>query len=195
MNNKNTDFRRILKLISNKQVILVALIGIVIITGTARYLNTNKAVETSGSGDILATIPLESMEPVIIKVDEILPTVDTNLQSDYFTTSRMDRDQSRSRAVEILSGILESSLSTSEERRAAQEDISKISFSIETEAVIESLIRAKSFNEVVVFITDAGVNVVVQSNGITAAQAAQIKDIVMENVKVEAANVKILEIK
>ena len=66
---------------------------------------------------------------------------------------------------------------------------------IETEGKIENVIKAKGFTDCMVYLDSEKVDVIVQSNGLTDSEAAQIMDAVMSEVDVEESNVSIIEIK
>ena len=66
---------------------------------------------------------------------------------------------------------------------------------MESEGNIESLIKAQGFNECVVYLDGTSAKVVVQTDGMEAAQAAAIKDIILGEVSVPAENIRIFEVK
>jgi stage III sporulation protein AH len=59
----------------------------------------------------------------------------------------------------------------------------------EKEMVVENLIKAKGFSDVIVFIHEGYVNVVVDAAQLTTAQASQIQDIVVKECSVEVSKV------
>ena len=66
---------------------------------------------------------------------------------------------------------------------------------VESEGNIESLIKAQGFHECVVYLDGTSAKVVVQTEGMDAAQAAAIKDIILGEVSVPAENIRIFEVK
>ena len=65
----------------------------------------------------------------------------------------------------------------------------------ESENTIESLIKAQGFQDCVVYLNDTSANIVVKSDGLIPAEAAQIKDILLTEVTIPAENIRIFEVK
>ena len=77
----------------------------------------------------------------------------------------------------------------------AQEKLLALSDAADAEGRIENLVKAKGFSECVAMIGDESVNVVVQSEGLGAADVIAIKDIAVAETEQTAENVKIIESK
>lgn len=114
---------------------------------------------------------------------------------EYFTSSRLNRQQSKDKAIELLETVVNNESSSKESIEKANAEISDIAAKTEIEGTVENLIKAKGFNDCVVFIGSDIANVVVKSDGLTAQQAAQISEIVVSQTKFSSANVKIVEVK
>ena len=89
--------------------------------------------------------------------------------------------------------VINNANTTQEAKDKAQAQIFDISKSIEAEGNIENLIKAKGFEDVVVFINDGCVTVTVRTKGLTASETAKIKDIILGEIKNN--NIKIVEVK
>ena len=98
---------------------------------------------------------------------------------DYFAQARLNKLTSRDEAVETLKMVLGGGDITSEEIASYTEDAMTLSSLIESETVIEDLIKASGFEDCVVYLDGENASIVVKSDGLTAAQAAQIKDILL----------------
>ena len=59
---------------------------------------------------------------------------------------------------------------------------------------IENLIKAKGFGEVIVSATSNTINVIVETNGLTNAEVAQIVDVVRNNSDYSFDSIKITEV-
>ena len=57
------------------------------------------------------------------------------------------------------------------------------------------MIKATGFEDCVVYLDDDNASIVVKSSGLTPAQAAQIKDILLSEVEVLNENIRIFEVK
>lgn len=66
---------------------------------------------------------------------------------------------------------------------------------IESESKMETLIKSKGFKDCVVYLSDQSAKVVVKSDGLEQAQAAQIMDIVVSESEVPSENISIVEVK
>ncbi|MDR0406097.1 MAG: SpoIIIAH-like family protein [Clostridiales bacterium] len=157
----------------------VTLAALVLLIGAAGYINLTHtpgedALPASGEAVIEETPP---------------PAAD-----DYFTASRLERERSRSAAMDICKEVVNNPQGTSDAKANAQNDLAAFAKAIETEAVLEGLIKAKGFDDVIVYLADGNANVVVKTIGLTPAQAAQIKDLIVENAKIKADKIKIVEV-
>ncbi len=116
-------------------------------------------------------------------------------KEEYFTNSRLTRKQSKDEAIELLEAVVNSESSSAEAVEKANAEISSIAAKTELEGTVESLIKAKGFEDCVVFISSDLVNVVVSTDGLTQEQAAQINEIVVSQTDISASNIKIVEVK
>jgi stage III sporulation protein AH len=115
--------------------------------------------------------------------------------SEYFTNSRMTRRQSKDEAIELLKTVVESESSSPESIEKANAEISAIAKQTELEGTVENLIKAKGFEDCVVFISSDVVNVVVSTEGLKPEQAAQINEIVVTQTGVLSSDIKIVGVK
>ncbi|MGN1320612.1 MAG: SpoIIIAH-like family protein [Acutalibacteraceae bacterium] len=118
-----------------------------------------------------------------------------NEDADYFETARNDRQKVLSEAQETVEETLKSANATDAEREKAFETVNQIAARVEKANNIETLLKAKGFNDAVVVIGDSDVNVVVKSDGITTAQTLQIQDIVTAQTEIPLGNIKIVTVK
>ena len=96
--------------------------------------------------------------------------------SDFFAESIVNRSRARDEAMEVLQTVID--LGASPEASAqALADISRIAANIEKEANMESLIKAKGFEECIAVISDDTVNIIVKSDELLPNEVAQIKEI------------------
>ena len=114
---------------------------------------------------------------------------------EYFTGSRLTRQQSKDAALDMLKAVVENESSSAESVEKANAEIVSIAEDTELEGTVENLIKAKGFKDCVVFISSDVVNVVVSSDGLSAEQAAQINEIVATQTKMPTSKIKIVEIK
>lgn len=114
-------------------------------------------------------------------------------QTDYFAAASLDRQKARDEALEVLKAVAESESALPEAIEAALSDISAIADAIACEANIESLVKAKGFEDCIAVISDNGASVIVKSDTLTASEIAQIKEIVYEQAGILPANLTIVQ--
>ena len=110
----------------------------------------------------------------------------------YFTATALNRQQSRDEAIDVLKLVSESSESSEEARAEASAKISKIAIDMQNESNIETLVKAKGFEECVAIISDNSVSVIVSADELKAAEAAQILAIVYDTTGISPENVSII---
>jgi stage III sporulation protein AH len=161
------------KALINRQVVLGLLVMIIITAGIINWATSKENEEA---------LPVVSTD--IGDFADILPLPEPETP-DYFAQARFDRDVSRGQALELLESTRDNS---------AFEDIRKISQNIQTEALIEGLIRSKGFENAIAYVGEDYANVIVQAKGLTPPQVAQIKDIITSQSGLSADKIRIAEI-
>ncbi len=117
---------------------------------------------------------------------------DADETQDYFTATALDRQEARDEAIDVLKLISESAESSAEAKAEAQDKISKIALDIQNESNIETLVKAKGFEDCIAVISEGSVTVVVSADELMASQTAQILTIVYETTGIEPAKVSII---
>ncbi len=127
---------------------------------------------------------------------------DTNIQdtldkdentSDYFAQTVLSRQQARDEALEVLQAVATNSSALPEAIDAALADIAQIAKDIDSESKIETLVRAKGFEECIAVISDDSATVIVKTDGLLASEVAQINEIVYEQSGILPTGLKIIE--
>lgn len=112
----------------------------------------------------------------------------------YFASVQISRQQARDEALEVLQLVIDSDSAIESAKQEAIADVSRIADEIAAEANIETLIKAKGFEECVAVISDGKANVVVKTDSaLMQNEVAQILEIVVEQSGISAENVKITE--
>ena len=113
--------------------------------------------------------------------------------ADFFAASQIERQRARDEAIEVLQSVVDDATALDSAKEQALADIAAIAANIETEANIESLIKAKGFEECVAVISGDKANIVVKSEGLKPNQLSQILEIVYLQADILPANVTISE--
>ena len=112
---------------------------------------------------------------------------------DFFASAEVSRKQARDEAIEVRQGVVDDKGSLDAAKEQALKDISAMAANIALEANIESLIKAKGFEECVTVLNGDKATVVVKSEGLKPNQLSQILEIVYLQAGVLPANVTITE--
>ena len=112
--------------------------------------------------------------------------------NDYFSAVVLNREQSRDEAIDVLKLVTESEESSEQARAEASEKLAKIALDIQNEANIETLVKAKGFEECVAVISEDSVSVIVGAEELQAAEAAQILAIVYETTGISPEHISII---
>lgn len=121
--------------------------------------------------------------------------VETNATPTYFSEAATARKKAREEAISLLEETLNKVDATSSAKAEATEKMTLIAKRIETEAAIETLIKAKGFENVLVVIGDNDVNVIIEKSDLLPSQTLQIQDAVTSQYKISLENIKIVNIK
>lgn len=111
---------------------------------------------------------------------------------DYFVEFRSGRDSAYELELKYLEDIIATSASDAETLADVQEAKLALISNIDKEFTMESLIKAKGYEDAAVMIKQGSVDVVVKSAVLEPTQVAQILSIVMEETGEPATNVNII---
>lgn len=148
---------------------------------------TNSNVQTSGN--IQTNINEQTNNQVSASQTNNIPQTDNS----YYTQSKLDREKMYSQMLENYQKILEADNLSTEEKTTAQEEIKKINNEKNAIMIAENLIKTKGLEEVLLFVNNGNVSVVVRAEKLDESQIAQIQNIVTRelNVKVTKINVSV----
>ncbi len=118
-------------------------------------------------------------------------------RDDYFSDARLKRSQARDEALDTLKKSLQNAELTEAEKKALTDSLSATVSAISLETTVESLIKSKGFEDCMAYISESGVKIVVAvgADGLSAAEAAQIKEIVITQCSVSASEITVVEMK
>ncbi len=125
---------------------------------------------------------LNKQADVAGKVEE--PAVTTT-----FSSFRSSRETSRQELFDYLDAIITAEATSAEAKTAAETQKQDICNQMETELLLESLIKAKGFEDVIVTLSDKNCTVVVADSDLQAAEVAQILNVVTSETNYTAKNI------
>lgn len=112
---------------------------------------------------------------------------------EYFSETRLSRQQSRDEAVELLENVLQDAKASEEAKKEAVSQAAVIAQNVLQENNIENLVKAKGFADCVAFLQNGECTVVVQTQESNQNNAIMIKDIVTGQSGVSSDKIKIIE--
>jgi len=114
-------------------------------------------------------------------------------QSDFFIDYKLERDRLRSQEADYLRELINNANASNESRDQAQKDLIALSQRVEKEMMVENLIKAKGFEDAVIFISNDYANVVIKASGLQSKQVAQVTDIVTKTTDIPIDKITIIE--
>ena len=122
-------------------------------------------------------------------------TEETVASAEYFTEAKMAKDNSRSKALEILNQTATNESFEGDVRKQAQNKIVSIAENTEKETIIENVAKAKGYKDISVYIDGESVEIIVKKNNFSSEDVKTIKEIVTSELDTSAKNIKIIEAK
>lgn len=183
-------------------------VAIVLFVGAAVYLNWSYGQEAdadaAASGKLLGEAALVSGNSEENNAQESQTagngtgtedTEDTAETTGYFASARLNRQQARDSALEILQQAADDAMADQSVIDEANASIQTLASYTLSEAQIENLVTAKGYSDCVCYINENSASVVVASTetGLTEADTAKITEIVMEETGLTASQIKIIE--
>lgn len=154
---------------AKKVIVLCSMVALLVLTGVLNFVL---------NGDLLSTD-----DPTTVGGDAV-----TTFFSDY----RTNRETARAEEMSYLDAIISSEDSSAEAKTTAEEMKQELLGNIEAELVIESLIKAKGFEDAIVTMSTENINIIVDQPELEAAQVSQILGIILEETDYAATQVVVV---
>ena len=120
------------------------------------------------------------------------PTASEN--EDYFATARRTREEARQEALDIVQETLQDLKADENMKQTAVATAAAAANAVERENAIESLIKAKGFEDCVVYIHGDQCHAVVKAAALAANEALQITEIITGQASIPAENINIVAV-
>lgn len=147
------------------------------------------SIEVADNGELVVDNEDDQTESKDTTGEAVL--VNNPINSSYFTTAKLKREQTRTKNREDLMELIDNENVTEEQKQEATNKILEMTANAEKETLTESLLGAKGFSDVVVDIVDGSVDVIVNVTNMTDQQRAQIEDIVKNKTGISVENITI----
>ena len=115
----------------------------------------------------------------------------------FFEEARLKRQKAHDAALDTIQKTLKSSSLSAEEKKTYAQELTGNLEDLHAENEIETLVKAKGFADCLCFLQSGRADLTVMTAGdaLTAAQVAQIRDIVLSKSSVTAQNITVVEVK
>lgn len=209
-----------MKIIKRNQLIILVISLMLITAGYLNFTSDNEEIATSYLMAELGDATLVSSNAVVeegknilantleennvvqnsitqednFKEEEKLNTETANTyetDETYFTTSKLERENMYSQILETYQQIYNNSESSSEQKNSALNEISNINKTKNAIMIAENLISAKGFKNIVIFVNESSVSVIVGIEELQQEHIAQIQNIVSRELNVDASIIHI----
>ncbi len=126
-----------------------------------------------------------------------LVSVANDTGSQFFDEARLKREKAHDEALDTIQKTLKDSSLSDKEKAEYTAQMTANLEDINAENEIETLIKAKGFADCLCFLQQGRADLTVMTTGdaLSAAQVAQIRDIVMSKSNVTAQNITVVEVK
>lgn len=126
------------------------------------------------------------------QVNDVNANNETEVSADaYFSSVLVSRQKSRDESMEVWQSVVDNKSSTETAKTEALTEINNLAKIMEKETNIETLIKAKGFEECVAVISGEKVSVVVKSEELIPSQISQINEIVYDQTGILPVNINI----
>ena len=207
-----------MKVIKRNQLVVLVIALMLITAGYLNYtsnLNNQNSILTSsnlqiaGIGDatLVSSQAIEenttSLESSISTENENENTIQTNqeeqvkqeqtkiTEENYFADSKLQRESMYSGMIESYQKMLDSTTIGTEQKAIAQNEITKINNTKNAIMIAENLIKTKGFEDVLILVNDASINVVIKAEKLEINEIAQIQNIIAREMNAKIENIHI----
>lgn len=126
-----------------------------------------------------------------------LVSVASDSGAKFFEQARLKREKAHDEAMDTIQKTMKSSSMSQEEKKEYAAQLTASLEDLNAENEIETLVRAKGFADCLCFLQNERADLTVMTSGepLTAAQVAQIRDVVLSRSSVSAQNITVVEVK
>ena len=189
-----------MKLLKKNQVLIYVITLMLVVAGYLNYTTTNdlnSTIQTSGSEEELIEMSnigdAQLVSSNVVSEENFIQTNSNSINnvSNYFSTSKLERDTMYSQMLETYENILNSNNSLETQKQSATEDITKINNIKNSIMICENLIKTKGFNDVVIFVNGEIISIIVEDEQLNSKEVAQIQNIISREMNAKVENIHI----
>lgn len=126
-----------------------------------------------------------------------LVSVSNDSGSKFFEEARLKREKAHDAALDTIQKTLKSASLSADEKKSYAQELTGNLENLNAETEIETLVKAKGFADCLCFLQADRADLTVMTSGdaLTAAQVAQIRDIILSKSSITAQNITVVEVK
>ena len=152
---------------------------------------TNNIIDNTQNTDMQNTIQSNTEAADTSSNVEDVQENTTQTNSNYFTQSKIDRENMYSQMLENYQKILETDNLEADEKTIAQEEIKKINDKKNAIMIAENLIKTKGFEDVILFVNNGNVSAIIKTDKLDENEVAQIQNIITRELQVEVTKINV----
>ncbi len=154
--------------------------------GDAKLVNANEISENNISNNTVS-------ENIVTNntINNQTKQTSTKVTDEYFTTSRLGRDTMYSQMIDSYQKIIDNDGISQEQKSIATSEISKINNTKNAIMISENLIKTKGFEDVVIFVNDKSISVILKGEDIEQNKIAQVQNIIARELNSDIENIHI----
>ena len=143
--------------------------------GDARLVSSNNVIDSNSLNEVSVATSSSS----------------SSRTDDYFASSRLGRDTMYSQMIESYQNLLDNQNVREEKKTVATQEITEINNTQNSIMICENLIKTKGISDVVIFVNDKSINVIVKADTLEQDTIAQIQNIIAREMNAEIENIHI----
>ena len=156
--------------------------------------NDSRDDEDIGDAKLVDSRSIEDNKSIENGKSDIDSKDTVNEASDYFVSTKLQRDTNYADTLSTYTKILEDGSVSETQKSIAMKEITKINDTKNAISICENLLSTKGFEHYVVLVNNDSINVVVKTEGgLTKQRVAQIQNIISREFKCEIENIHISE--
>ena len=156
------------------------------ITNTVQNQVPQDVTTSSNSGE-----ENEVASSVSTTEESVETNADVTDNSQYFSSSKLERDTMYSQMLESYQKILDSKTTSDKQKEAAQTEINKINNIKNAIMISENLIKTKGIEDVVIFSNDDSISVIINKDELNKEDIAQVQSIIAREMNAKIENIHI----
>lgn len=207
-----------MKVIKRNQLVILVIALMLVTAGYLNYtsnLNNQSSILTSGNLQIagIGDATLVSSQAIEENTTNLESSISTETENEnttqvtpeeqenqdktkiteenYFADSKLQRESMYSGMIESYQKMLDSTTVGTEQKAIAQNEITKINNTKNAIMISENLIKTKGFEDVLILVNDANINVVIKAEKLEINEIAQIQNIIAREMNAKIENIHI----